>query len=186
MADFSPQVILDWPESQPKDTSEASTEEPRQRHHFHITSLIKDPSKTAKIRPTTAGDESASPVTSTREAQADSSPSNKEEDTEVEDNNGSPPEAKRPCMKEALRKFRPTQPHEWGDTWTDDEWQEPEDRSQIWKVAKPFEFPKPDPPSQLKHLFESTRIHKWMFDKLPHRTWHTSSFQEMPLTGRPC
>ena len=186
VADLSPQVILDWPESQPKDTSEASTEEPRQRHHFHITSPIKDPSKTATVKPTTAGDESPTLAASTREPQVDSSPENGEEHMEVENNNGSPPEAKRPCMKEELRKFRPTKPHRWGDTWTDEEWQEPEDRSRVRKVAQPFEFPKPDPPSQLKHPFESTRIHKWIFDKLPHKHGTICSYQETPLTRKPC
>ena len=91
---------------------------------------------------------------------------------EVEVGKDSPPGPKRPCMKDKLRRFRPSHPHKWGDTWTDDEWQEPEDRSRIRKVAKPFEFPKPDPPSTVKNPFESTRIHKWIFEKLPHRTWN--------------
>ena len=91
---------------------------------------------------------------------------------EVEVGKDSPPGPKRPCMKDELRRFRPTHPHRRGDTWTDDEWQEPEDRSRIRKVAKPFEFPKPDPPSTVKNPFVSTRIHKWIFDKFPHRTWH--------------
>ena len=56
-------------------------------------------------------------------------------------------------MKDELRQFRPSHPHSWGDTWTDDKWQEQENRSRTRKVAKPFEFPKPDSPSTVKNPF---------------------------------
>ena len=111
MTDLSPQVILDWPESQPKETQGASKEEARQPHHFHINSLVKDPSKTATVKTTTAGDHSTTPEASTREPQVESTLQKEGENMEVEHNKASPPEPKRTCMKDELRKFRPTHPH---------------------------------------------------------------------------
>ena len=46
------QEKLDWSWMTPKDTSENSTEEPRMRHHFTISELIKNtPKRKGKLRP---------------------------------------------------------------------------------------------------------------------------------------
>ena len=47
-----PQEMLDWSWLEPKDTSNASTDEPRVRHHFTISALIKNtPQRKGKFRP---------------------------------------------------------------------------------------------------------------------------------------
>ena len=47
-----PQEKLDWSWMEPRDTSNASTEEPRMRHHFTISALIKHtPQRKGKLRP---------------------------------------------------------------------------------------------------------------------------------------
>ena len=46
------QEKLDWSWMTPKDTSKNSTEEPRMRHHFTISELIKNtPQRKRKLRP---------------------------------------------------------------------------------------------------------------------------------------
>ena len=128
--------------------------------HFNANSLVKDPAKTATVKPTTAGQDSATNMDTTDESQAEPTSPEEAEEMEVEvGKKDAPPGPKRPCMKDELRQFRPSYPHRWGDTWTDDKWQEQEKRSRTRKVAKPFEFPEPDPPSTVKNPFESTRIH---------------------------
>ena len=47
-----PQEILDWSRLEPKDTSEAPTDNPRQRHCYTISALIKNmPQEKGKLRP---------------------------------------------------------------------------------------------------------------------------------------
>ena len=47
-----PQEKLDWSWLEPKDTSNASTEEPRMHHHFTISVLVKNTAeRKAKLRP---------------------------------------------------------------------------------------------------------------------------------------
>ena len=119
----------------------------RQTHHFNTSPPTKDPAKTATVKPTTAASESAAPMDTTEEPTVAQNPPVEAEDMEVEvGKEDAPPGSKRPCIKDELWQFRPSHPHRWGDTWTDDEWQEPDTRSKTRKVAKPFEFPQPDPP----------------------------------------